>query len=833
MPTPAMAPSPDTTVMSGDFLRSPTYLSNRNPFLMFLPTVYPWYGPIFKRLSYTFASLPIVQLDSNLWGLQPCIMEEWTALEHNLRTVRRAMMVYNPQFKTPHYNSYGPPYRFGYQKGYRTEKAARTVVNRAKNGFLILMAELSFWFWSMEGRRLFCEAHESQKRQEWFQKWDWRKDICETASIHPAWFTELELSVVGDLSVPRRGTILDFTDPHAVPGNTHHTIPRAYDVDSLLSYIILSDVPVPLYINWGKGGWSPPLLPTGIQSLEFHPGWQEISYLRSLPGRVAFSPWAWTLSEKKRYNLTKGPVLTSCRDSHPYVAAPSATADLDPAEDALPSTALSSATLPSHPGPAFSSAAAAAPFPPVERGSGQREGETMEAFFARRQESNVRRGERESVDDRRLREGRESIAAKGNAPGNKGARVYIWEDEDGHYIRRAAGRKYYADFWEEYGPDQRRYDSFHDEWDLCDAFGPDADGDGDEDQSYLLPLQDEEDDVFQEMLPETEPQISVEDGEIYSSEADLKRIHGTSVSSPDIIDIVPIASTFKEMVLLRFGCTVVEDGNLFAHEDLPVPTAIVAKKLLGNAEIVIKHESDMDSFLIFLAHCKKSQFLLNIPPALLDCHQSHSDLYSPWAVEVSRSVLNGQMYYIISGIKAWSDLFILTASASTALEVVRQGWGPSLRDVATNLVSRGIAFMTCFRTNHTTLPPPSSRLAYSGLGYRPVGYKFDLMDYQSYVSRRRAFLRSPRGRAALLYGGVVGRIARSEISAEDVVSGPTDDAVLDGIRLWDGHSSFAYWDDCLTSQEIDLICGVYHVATGESIWSLVSTGRPHIPFRSS
>ncbi|KAJ6597166.1 hypothetical protein DFH09DRAFT_1023809 [Mycena vulgaris] len=83
-----------------------------------------------------------------------------------------------------------------------------------------------------------------------------------------------------------------------------------------------------------------------------------------------------------------------------------------------------------------------------------------------------------------------------------------------------------------------------------------------------------------------------------------------------------------------------------------------------------------------------------------------------------------------------------------------------------------------------------------------------------YVSTRNHFLRTPRGRAALLYGGIVGRLARAVVSAEDVLRGPAADATINGICLWDGHSPYAYWDDCLTEQEVDLICGVYHVTTG-------------------
>ncbi|KAJ7665343.1 hypothetical protein DFH06DRAFT_983954 [Mycena polygramma] len=124
--------------------------------------------------------------------------------------------------------------------------------------------------------------------------------------------------------------------------------------------------------------------------------------------------------------------------------------------------------------------------------------------------------------------------------------------------------------------------------------------------------------------------------------------------------------------------------------------------------------------------------------------------------------------------------------------------------------------MTCCRSTITSPAPLKlQRRYYSGLGYRPSNYKPDMRDYQAYVEIRQRFMSSPRGRAALLYGGIVGRLAKSEASMEEALRGPSDDALVEGMCLWDGRSPFAYWDDCLTQQEIDLICGVYHVATGD------------------
>ncbi|KAJ6571017.1 hypothetical protein DFH09DRAFT_916927 [Mycena vulgaris] len=418
-------------------------------------------------------------------------------------------------------------------------------------------------------------------------------------------------------------------------------------------------------------------------------------------------------------------------------------------------------------------------FPPVFHDSGQRPGEDMDAFFLRRERIRNEKILHETPSERQRREQREANAAKGNGPGRHGARVYVWEKVRGHYMRELVGR----DRWEDFGPEQRRYNSVNNEWDLCFDFGADAEPEEDEDDSYddnyMLPLNclpPQDDDGLIEMLPETEEEPNLEDGEdgeVYTSEAELKRLKRIREETEADTISVPLIDP--------------------AH---------------------------MNIFLQFLKYCKQSSSLSDIPPTLLDFHQNNSELKtSDWTVRVRRAVLNDHMHYLISEKtrEQWRGLCIVVRSATTALEIVRQGWGPDLRDVMTQMLSRGMPFFTCCRFEkllHAPAPAPC-RFRYSGLGLRPVKYKFNLLDYNAYISNRRKFLLGPRGRAALLYGGVVGRIARSEgVSEEDVFRGPTDDAFTDGISLWDGHSTSAYWDDCLTEQEIDMICGVYHVATG-------------------
>ncbi|KAE9402071.1 hypothetical protein BT96DRAFT_782134, partial [Gymnopus androsaceus JB14] len=100
------------------------------------------------------------------------------------------------------------------------------------------------------------------------------------------------------------------------------------------------------------------------------------------------------------------------------------------------------------------------------------------------------------------------------------------------------------------------------------------------------------------------------------------------------------------------------------------------------------------------------------------------------------------------------------------------------------------------------------------LGYRPKGYQFSIVDYHSYRATLEDFLRSPRGRAAILKGGLVARLAEDFITFESVGLGPSDDVLQFGhCQKSCQDPSLGYWDDELTVEELDLICGVYRVDT--------------------
>ena len=59
---------------------------------------------------------------------------------------------------------------------------------------------------------------------------------------------------------------------------------------------------------------------------------------------------------------------------------------------------------------------------------------------------------------------------------------------------------------------------------------------------------------------------------------------------------------------------------------------------------------------------------------------------------------------------------------------------------------------------------------------RPIGYKFTAQDFEATLLDIKSMLQSYRGRAALLRGGIIGRIAREFLDADQVLEGPSLEA---------------------------------------------------------
>jgi hypothetical protein len=154
-------------------------------------------------------------------------------------------------------------------------------------------------------------------------------------------------------------------------------------------------------------------------------------------------------------------------------------------------------------------------------------------------------------------------------------------------------------------------------------------------------------------------------------------------------------------------------------------------------------------------------------------------------------------------------------SAAAALYVCRLDDAMSEEDIALDLAQEGIPFRTL---QHRDSLPEMQRSWYAST-YVPMrlsGHVFDQSDHDFFRHQSREILGLPRARAAIMRGGFSRRIALEYISVGEVVKGPI------GIYEDPAHMFVAkdrvgneYIDDDLTTQELEVLCGLFSTFTGK------------------
>ncbi|KJA15388.1 hypothetical protein HYPSUDRAFT_207938 [Hypholoma sublateritium FD-334 SS-4] len=150
---------------------------------------------------------------------------------------------------------------------------------------------------------------------------------------------------------------------------------------------------------------------------------------------------------------------------------------------------------------------------------------------------------------------------------------------------------------------------------------------------------------------------------------------------------------------------------------------------------------------------------------------------------------------------------IATKDASTVLLIFRRKWS-TIDIIARELTRRGCRFNT---VKAVTTPPPPSLPQSAPLGIRLKGYKSTREDYEEYLRRRQHLLCGPKGRAALMHGGIIARIARDTTDPGAVLDGP-----LYGDTVICQCDDLYLVDDQLTQADKNIICGVYLTQTEQS-----------------
>jgi hypothetical protein len=419
-------------------------------------------------------------------------------------------------------------------------------------------------------------------------------------------------------------------------------------------------------------------------------------------------------------------------------------------------------------------------------------------FFSAREKRQKEMMKVESSRDCQIRESRESN------PGVKNTKIYEWEKTQSSggrevYQRVKVNKKRNENVFCSYKPYQRLFNAFSNEWDLCDEFcfgkkdGYVSDSESeDDDQNYPKDFVSQPTSLPGLATPvEPEGSMDVEEHEDGSAGPTHPRDPFEILSL--VYGYLPhssannVPSKHNWDAILKF-LGFVSDLEL----DVPEPEksammnffhTIVSKADADN--IGTDFESVKDRFPFErVQRPSENLFVFSSPPSnacqwVLGVHSPAAALY------VCRYILENPHAHTI-----------LT--------------------VAHRLLDYGIPFrtllpLTCSPRQLTVSKPYSART------HRLVNHTFTEADFNVAMLACQSVLTSPQGRAALLRGGIVGRIAKEYLSKDGVLDGPSVEITVHrvGFITPSGNDNTRFCDDQLTDNEIATICGTYSLYTSE------------------
>lgn len=742
------------------------------PSMAFIPRNDPFRGALFNRLVF-FADRPHLVRSEYGWQLREDIIEDWTSLETCCRRAVMGMMDMALNLFLPERFQLHPlPERYQYRCAFATQRAAYFSARRSQISFLPLMGALSFL--ALGFRYLEVNGH---------LDFDWRSKLAATVGVHTAWIGRLEDSPLLKLQEPRLGGIIFLKD---------------WKFTEILP--LFRCINMPIILCWGQIETTP-IATNYLRDLKLVPNHHQIQHL--------YTPAAWQdtaliIDAYVRRERQSSSVYTLISDSH--ILLRSSTHQISSSSGAPLPPPTPVTVDPPQPLPQL---------PQVERYSGQRQGESMEAFFRRRAQQNQLALQREPPRVQQGRLARERNARIGGVPGRHGATVFVWREVGGHRIRSAAGRNNYEHCWDLYGSNQRRYDSFNDEWDLCSEFGPpddddDDDSDDSDDDGYRYP-----EDVI-EPLPTYEPPPPAINA--YSTVSDLRCDINTLDPPPFEVNPEIPYDTLEDAVYLRFG--------LQCDHSVPIGNQAVAwnfvQELLGDGRWIIKSKTDVstagqDLMRRFFGYLSTSTKIADIPTPLYDLRQMASDINCLPQNTKIHVVHGNPTYYVFVPTEASDTQFLVAVeSAAMAVEIIRRVWDRDNMSLIEALLARCIPFRLCVLGPHRESQLPTSWPEVSSLGIRSPNVQFDEADFQVYEALRNEFFRSERGYLALLEGGLAARLAHEVIPHTKAYNGPASDVRTTGIFIHKVQDMLGYYSDVLSEAERNLIFGVYHVETGTS-----------------
>jgi hypothetical protein len=710
------------------------------------------------------------------------------------------------------------PESCGYRRAHKLPRYATRAIKESRDAFVALMAWISYLITAHD--RVLVEGGPGKPD---FRLWENMliQNGCPQDRVQELKNSEINIF---DASYPRAGVFINYTN---------------FSFHSTMRLCIKNKIPV--WVAWdGKGSWKPDVgiqdhLPTTLEYANARTvALAEIEAARRRQeeeAREAAKEVSRKRQEEEEWEAVREAtketaLLTNVNSWHSASPAQPAAQDISVPKIPIPHT-----------------------------GSRQKYGETPAQFLKCMAEDRTRRMASENAAQRQRRESREEAQRKHQCPGSssKAPLVFHWEVdvETGIRMRTQVYRAAVDQIWAGYSNKQRVFDWFHNEWDVCSEFDPDAkcpDGDDvdddmvDFDMGNVIdphpspPISNLPANVMQAaaspLSPASLPAASCNEDNLTDTPPSLPASSYDEDDSTDTLSSVVFVGGLLDILYERYGfLNPGSDAGAALTSSLDWTTTRSILGLISNAPLIqelLSYDNLHRNNGIQSAISHFIQYMLDpvqtIPAALYDIHPESPEplAHNPHFHIFKRNTklendASPADVYFVQLARGSDGMEVMLRDPATVLECYRRF--DTLHNIIAFLFMNGRPFYTFLPQHRIPQPQPARMTPSPTLGYYPKDYNPGLREYRYYERVRKEFCSLPRARAALTRGNIIWRLALESIGvpAEEIVSdGPSEEVFTHGTCITNLRTSDVLWDDELSEEEKDLMCGVYRVFTGES-----------------
>jgi len=447
----------------------------------------------------------------------------------------------------------------------------------------------------------------------------------------------------------------------------------------------------------------------------------------------------------------------------------------------------------------------------------------MDEFFRARDERIARILERETPNQLTTRLSRKA------QPPMKNARVFKWtQSGSGEFTYEEIPKTRRQDTLEYYSEDQSRYDPVLNEWHCCELWGEFSDED---DGFPYVPIFEGDNRPAEDAVAPPTSNLVIDDSPV--EDFLLPNPDDTHQQQPLNIRLLRLQDEILTVARLYFGYT-----PRIPAPEVPALTDEKRRKSfcrcfgliwdqVKSVDEVFAIQSVAAAIDFFLRLAKKSPLLADewdlipdnpFPVSMSPRFKQFRLLQTNISFKRDESGLHTKevtIYMLDLGTNSTAPWKLAVKSALNALMVCRLDPSFNEYDIVEFLLTNGIAFHTLQPSSSISRTPHVQRASLAPFR-RPHSYEFASRDYLAYRQRCHSILSHPRGRAALMHGNFMWRLALRSVRWEAVYSGPSgwspnpDEMLV----IQDPSTGIEYLDDKLSVDEQDALCGTYHCVTG-------------------